>query len=68
MNGNRDNPARNREGYSDPTAFAAGNRIEKGNERFHKLICTILSLCDLAGFRMIGRITLEDKRTGKIWR
>lgn len=37
-------------------------------ERFRKLLRTIFYICDLAGFKIDGRITLVDKRTGKTWK
>ena len=36
--------------------------------RFHRLLDMIFYLCELAGFRIEGRIVLTDKRTGRIWR
>lgn len=58
---------RNSEGYSDPTAFFAMRSIDE-DERFRKLMRTIFNILDLAGFRLEGRITLIDKKTGKIYR
>ena len=59
---------RNGSGYFDPTAYAAIKNIEEENERFHKLLHTIFTICELADFEIDGRITLIDKRTGKVWR
>lgn len=68
---------RNSEGYSDPTAYIAINNVEKENEvrvsaededRFHKFLNTIFSLCDLFGFHIEERIVVKDSKTGKIWR
>lgn len=59
---------RNAEGYSDPTAYQAIKNIEQEDENFHKLLHTIFNICDLAGFRIEGRIVLVDKVTGKVWR
>lgn len=36
--------------------------------RFKKLLKMIFQLCEIAGFELVGRITLADKRTGKVWR
>lgn len=63
-----DNPKKNSEGYSDPTAFEALRNINKEDERFHKLLYTIFYLCELAGFDIEGRIVLIDKKTGRVWR
>lgn len=59
---------KNAEGYSDPTAYEAMKNIDKEDERFHKLLHTIFYLCELAGFRIEGRIVLVDKENGRIWR
>lgn len=59
---------RNGEGYHDPTAHEALKNIENDDARFQKLLTLIFSACDLAGFRIEGRIVLEDLRTGKVYR
>ena len=69
---------RNPEGYQDPTAYSAINNVEKvpveskvsteDDKRFHKLLNTIFTLCELAGFHIEGRIVIRDCKTGKIWR
>lgn len=53
------------------TAFKALQNVtreEKDKVRLEKLLTTIFYICDLAGFRIDGRITFQDKKTGKIWR
>lgn len=59
---------KNAEGYPDPTAYKAIQNVYKEDERFQKLLHSIFDICDLAGFRIQGRIVLEDKKTGRIWR
>ena len=54
------NPRKNSEGYSDPTAFEALRNIDKEDERFY--------ICELADFQIEGRIVLIDKQTGRVWR
>lgn len=61
-------PKRNAEGYLDLTAYKALENIEKEEERFYKLLFTIFNICELSGFSLEGRITLVDKRSGKVWR
>lgn len=63
-------PRRNASGYMDPTAYEAIRNVEweEAEERFKKLLSTIFYICDLAGFRIEGRIVLQDKKTGKVWR
>lgn len=72
------NDYRNPEGYLDPTAYSAINNVEKtpvenktsseDEERFHKLLNTIFTICELAGFHIEERIAIKDCKTGKIWR
>lgn len=62
------NPRKNSEGYSDPTAFEAFRNIDKEDERFHRLLHTLFYICELADFQIEGRIVLIDKQTGRIWR
>lgn len=64
-------PRRNASGYMDLTAFEAIRNVEReaeAEERFKKLLNTIFYICELAGFRIEGRIVLQDKKTGKVWR
>ena len=62
-----DNDSRNSEGYSDPTAYLAMRNIDD-DYRFKKLLKTIFSILDLSGFELDGRITLIDKKTGRIYK
>ena len=71
---------RNKEGYSDPTAYKAIKNIDaaekKANkildkeetERFHKVLDTIYNICALSDFHIGERIVLIDNRTGRIWK
>ena len=58
----------NSEGYYDPTAYEALKNIEQEEDRFHKLLETIFTLCELSDFHIEERIVIKDKRTGRIWR
>lgn len=64
--GNRD-AKHNAEGFSDPTAYAAYRSLDYEERRFRKLLKMIFSLCELAGFELVGRIALRDKRSGRTW-
>lgn len=62
---------RNGSGYFDPTAYHAIKNADKPDPddiRFRKLLETIFNVCELADFHLEGRITVRDKRTGKIRR
>lgn len=53
---------------SDPTALKAVKNVDHEYERFRKLLGLIFELCNLSGFTLEGRITLIDKRTGRVWK
>ena len=46
----------------------AEREIEIDEDRFHKLLDTIFTLCELSDFHIEERIVIKDKRTGKVWR
>lgn len=58
---------KNSERYSDPTVYQALKNIED-EERFHKLLFAIFDICELADFKVEGRIVLVDKKTGRVWK
>lgn len=62
-----DNPKLNASGCKDLTAYNALKNIER-EEKYKKLLATIFNICELSGFHLEGRITLKDKKTGKVWR
>ena len=68
----RENPRSNASGYLDETAYAAikktDDEFKDGSERFYKLLNSIRDICELSDFQIIGRITIKDKRSGKVWR
>lgn len=66
--GNDNDIKRNGSGYFDPTAYEVLKKIDDEEARFNKLLHTIFNICELAGFRIEGRIVLEDKKTGRVWR
>lgn len=60
---------RNDSGYFDPTAFEALSKVSDDEDaRFHRLLYTLFYICELADFKIDGRITLIDKHSGRIWR
>ena len=65
----------NGSGYYDPTPYQAIQNIEREDERDNargilarKVIKTLQNVAHLAGFNIVGRITLVDNETGKEWR
>ena len=65
-------PRRNAEGYLDVTAYLGTKSViqeENEAERKNKdLIHTLRLLADMAGFEIVGRITIKHKKTGRIFR
>lgn len=59
---------RNSEGYLDLTAYEAMKNVDRDEERFHRFLDTIFSICELAGFHIEERIVIKDKKTGRVWR
>lgn len=59
---------KNAEGYPDPTAYKAIRNLEQEDERFHKFLDTIFTICELSDFHIEERIVVKDKRSGRIWR
>lgn len=57
-------PRRNAEGYLDVTAYL-GTKNERKNK---DLIHTFRLLADMAGFEIVGRITIKHKKTGRVFR
>lgn len=57
----------NASGCYDLTAYEALKNIDD-DRRVSQLIKTIFYIVNLAGFRVDGRIALQDKKTGKVWR
>ena len=63
-----DELSRNGDGYYDPTAYKAMKSLEKDEKRFRKLLQLIFDICEISGFHLESRITVRDKKTGKVWR
>lgn len=63
---------KNKEGYNDPTAYKgmmAVLREESDQQRrLTSLIHVLKYIIDLAGYDLLNRIELKDRRTGKEYR
>lgn len=63
---------RNREGYIDPTAYAAISKIQRDEmeqqRRVAELVNVLKYIIDKSGFELVARIELRDKRSGKEFR
>lgn len=61
----------NSEGYHDPTASAAVYHItaeEKEKQELDELVRTIKYVIRKSGFRLLNRLELENKRSGRVYR
>ena len=65
-------PKRNASGCPDPTAHDALLPIAQAEEeletRTTKLIKVLKGIIDLAGYDLVARIELRDRKSGKIFR
>lgn len=63
------NPYYNNEGYNDPTAYAGTKNIIKEEtateKRASELIKVLKFIIHLSGFKLIQRIKIKDKKTGR---
>lgn len=63
---------KNSEGYSDPTAHDAMTKVMREERELQQRLNTVISImknvADLAGFDLIARIALKDRKTGREYR
>ena len=63
---------KNKEGYNDPTAYAAITKVQKDEtdqqRRVSELIGVLKYIIDKSGFELMDRIAIRDKKTGKEFR
>lgn len=62
------NMRNNGSGCYDPTAYRAIGEIDREDAKFHRVLDTIRTVCEFAGFQIEGRIVLKNKKTGRVWR
>lgn len=68
MQGNKDNPFYNSEGYPNPTAFGViqeENELEKKTGFLIKVLKFIISE---SGYELLNRIEVKDKKSGRVFR
>ena len=69
LQGDKNNPYNNSEGYPDPTAYHALKPIiqkeQELDKKVHNLINVLKFITEWAGFEFIGRIEIKHKETGK---
>lgn len=67
-----ENPKLNSEGYHDPTAYGGLRNIIKEESALERdvnaLIKVLKYIIGKAGFELVGRIEIKDKKTGRVFR
>lgn len=65
-------PWQNKEGYADPTAYHGLKPIIKEDDEQQKRLSTLIFVLKyiirLAGFELLNRIELKDRRSGREYR
>ena len=68
----KQNPYYNKEAYPDPTAYYGMKNVIKEEEQIetdaNRLVHIIKSICDIAGFEIVGRVTFRHRKSGKEFR
>lgn len=59
---------KNKEGYPDPTAGRAIKETDRQPDKITWYIKTIREIAELIDLEIVGRVTVKDKDTGKIYR
>lgn len=76
MSGGSHIPYRNSEGYADPTTHDALLNVARerqadlnaADQRNNDLIKAIRTMIDLAGFDLLARIEIRDRKTGRLYK
>lgn len=66
------NPRRNSEGYSDPTAYLGLKSIIEEENALEREVNTLIKVLKYiirnSGFELVSRIEIRDKKTGRVFR
>ena len=60
-------PWQNKSGCNDPTAYAA-TKPTKDEIRVEMLCNAIRDIAELAGFEIMNRMEIRDRKTGKVYK
>lgn len=67
-----DNPRKNSEGYSDPTAYEGLKPVIAEENNLFKEVSTLISvlkfIIDKSGFELVNRIEIKDRKTGRVFK
>lgn len=65
-------PWENAEGYNDPTAYEGMKNViqdeQRQQKRVNDLIFVLKFIINLAGFDLLNRIEIKDRKTGREYR
>lgn len=65
-------PWQNSEGYSDPTAFEALQKVIKEESELDKKVNFVIKILKFiiyeSGFELISRIEIRDTKTGRVFK
>lgn len=61
-------PWENKSGYHDPTAYAVEKPISEEQHRVDELVWVLKKIIKWAGFELINRIELRERRSGRTYR
>lgn len=61
-------PWENKSGYHDPTAYAVEKPISEEQRRVDELVWVLKKIIKWAGFELLNRIELRDRRSGRTYR
>lgn len=63
---------KNSEGYNDPTAYKGMTKVMREEHERQRRVSIVISIIrnvvDLAGFDLVSRIALKDRKTGREYR
>lgn len=59
---------RNPSGAADPTRTKAEENMGRDEKRVSDLVHVLRYVADGAGFEILGRVVLSDKRTGRVYK
>lgn len=58
----------NKSGYIDNTAYKAISKVDEEKQKANTLVELIKKMTKIAGFEIIGRIELRNKKSGAIYK
>ena len=61
-------PWENNSGCKDPTAYRGNTDISREEQRVSELVFVLKYIIRLAGFELVERINLRERKTGRTYR